>query len=305
MYNLSMGQLRTPSLVVASGVSLALNGWDFGADKDPVNLVLSECATLRLAEKASIGPLRIDASEGVLELSSAIAERVTGALGCLTTSGPCVFRGEGLQLSKLRCGASADISGVFVYTLDLASLSYAAQASAFDVILPTDQSLHALYSSTASSIWWREPIAWRALYQQLEVKGRPATAAWARRMERETRRKLASRRSMQYAVLETAHLLGYGENVLRPLLAQAIITVVGWAAVIADKAYPASYRTQDLALLLPRLYMAPLGVLRSGSFAPNLGTSTIAYLVWPGVALSGVVCFATAALAVKRMLAYL
>ena len=302
--HLNVEQLRVPSLAVDIGVCLTLKDWAYGAREYLVVLALAREAVLRLAEKASIGPVKVDAPEGSLELSSAIAERVAGVLGCLTTSGPCVFRGDNLQLSRLRCSVGADVSGLVIYSLDFASLSHAAQASAFDIILPKDQSWRTFCALTASSTWWREPAAWRALYQQLEQKGRPATAAWARHMERETRRKLTSYLSVEYAVLESAHLLGYGERVLRPLFAQAIVALFGWALIVIARAHPTNYKTRDLLWLLPRLYLAPLSVLRSVSFAPYVETSIVAYLIWAGVALSGVICFATAALAVRRFLAY-
>lgn len=301
---MSVEELHVPSLVVAMGVCLTLKGWAYEVEEYPIVLVLAKYAVLRLEGNSSIGPMKVDGPEGSIELVSAIAERIAGILGCLTTSGPCVFRGDNLRLSKLRCSVDADITGLLVHSLDLASLSHAAQASAFDVVLPKDQSWRGFYALTASSAWWREPTAWRTLYQQLERKGRPATAAWARQMEREARRKSASRFSVEYAVLEIGYLLGYGERVVRPLFVQACVALLGWLLIVIYKAYPVGYKARDIALLPLRLYLAPLSVLRIAAFSPDIGTSIVAYLVWAAVALSGVVCFGTAALAVRRVLAY-
>ena len=302
--HLKIKELRVPSLVLATGVCMALEDWSPGVTEGLAVAMLAGQARLRLVGKASVGPMLLDAPEASLEMISAIAERVSGVLGCLTTSGPCVLRGDGLHLSRLRCDAGADVSGLVVHSLDLASLSHAAQASAFDVMLPKDRSWHGFHASTTPT-WWQEAASWRALYQQLERKGRPATAAWARRMEREARRTSASRSSVEYAVLETAHLLGYGESVLRPLLAQAFVALLAWALIIVAKAHPVTYDARDFVLLIPRLYLAPLSLLKSSkAFAPEVGPSIFDTVAWTGAVLSGAVCFGTAALAVRRMLAY-
>ena len=301
LVHLNVGELRVPELVVGAGSCVALGGWSRAGD-GPVSAVLAERARLRLSERASVGPMTVTGPQGSLDLVSAIAERVSGVLGCLTTSGPCVVRGDGLRLTSLRCETGADVSGLVAQSLDPASLSHAAKASAFDVVLPADRSWPG--SGSTSVTWWREPAAWRALFQQLEQKGRPATAAWARRMEREARRTSASPVSVEYLVLTAARLLGYGESVVRPLLAQAFVVALAWLLLVAARAYPATYQTRDLVLLAPRLYLAPLRLLTTGAFAPVSGPSVFDTVAWTVAMLSGIVCFGTAALAVKRLLAY-
>jgi hypothetical protein len=297
-------KVSVPDLVVSGGVRVVISGWASSRKDSTPTLTLARQSRLCLAEKSSVGPLNVAGPDGVLELSSATAVRVSGDIGCVVTSGSTVLRGDKLRINMLRCDGGADISGIVVNSLDAASLSHAVRATAFDVVLPEDRSWSGFQRSSPQPTWWREPAAWRALYKQLEEKGRPATAAWARKMEREARRDAAPRASFQYLVLTIAYLLGYGESVLRPLLAQVFVVVLGWTLVIATRAYPSEYVSRDLVLLVPRLYLAPLGFLKAGPFGPILGPSIFDTVAWTIAMMSGVVCFGTAALAVRRILAY-
>lgn len=294
-------ELETPELVVSSGTTVKLETW---TGTETLVATLADDARLQLAGKTSVGPIEVRGPGATLELDSAIAERVTGVLGTLTTDGSCVLRGDNLRLSRLRCDTGADVAGVVAQCLDPASLSHIAKASAFDVALPRKRTWRDAEAHRQVSSPWHEPAAWRALYQQLEEKGRPATAAWARRMEKEARLVSAKTLSVERLILRATRLLGFGESVLRPLLVHAAVVILTWLLILLTKAYPAVYQVRDLVLLVPRLYLAPLRLLNTGVFAPQPAPSLFDTLAWTTAMMSGLLCFGTAALAVKRLLAY-
>jgi hypothetical protein len=300
----SIDDLSVARLTIAPDMMMCLGGWMAGARSSPVKAVISERGTLRLRATASIEALVLDAPRGTLSLDGAVVSEAFGELRTLTTNGPCVLKGAGLRLVGLRCNDGADISGLIAEHLDAPSLSHASKASSFDVVVPKDHSWRGLRVPDSALGWWRDSASWRALYQQLETKGSPAGAAWARRMEREARRRSAPLWSMSRLVLAVARLLDYGESVLRPLVVQTVVVVLSWLLILVTRAYPAVYETRDVLLMVPRLYLAPLRLFNNGAFVPPVAPSVFDSVAWTVALMSGILCFATAALAVRRKLAY-
>ena len=302
--NLRVGRLETDAVSLEGNLTLEVNNWVAASGVGATLLVDGVEPTLRLANRTPDEGLSVMCPDGEMQVVGATLRKLTGQIRRLSTSGPAVVHGEGVRVTELRCDVGAKIAGLAVGALDLASLDYVANATSFDVQVPERWRFSSFLHDGAADHWARDPGAWRALYAELETKGNPRSARWARIMERGARRTVSPRFSVERAVLEVARLLGYGESVVRPLSVHAFVC----AAILLSFTVPSPLPSADVSEpwwpLLVQLFLSPLWLFNSDLFGPTSGSAEVLVVAWFVCAFIGSTCFATAALAVRRILAY-
>lgn len=302
--NLEIGRLETDAMSLEGNLTLGVNDWVADSGAGAILSVDGVEATLRLMHRSPEGGLSVMCPGGEVQVLGATVRKLAGQVRRLSTSGPAVVHGVGVRVTELRCDVGAKIAGLAVGALDLASLDYAANATSFDVQVPKHWRFSSFVHDDATDHWARDPGAWRALYTELEKKGKPRSARWARTMEREARRTVSPHLSVERVVLEVARLLGYGESVVRPLGVHVFVCAAILLSFNVPSPLPSANVSQPWWPLLVQLFLSPLWLFNSDLIAPVSTSPDALVVAWFVCAFVGTTCFATAALAVRRLLAY-
>lgn len=291
-----------PSVQVGPFQSLDVADWQAPAQGA---LIAGEGAVVRISGSSPANGFTFTGPKATLDVDGGAVRSVSGEIGTLRTTGSAIVAGKALWVHRLRCENGASIDGIELSQMDASSLDFAAKAATFGISPPRwTTSWDNFTKRRPAHPAWKDPATWRLLYTVLESRGSPRSAMWARTMERDVRRSLATWGSVERWVLEVARVLGYGERLLRPLWVHLLVTLSACSVVLWLTETVFLEWVTKLPYLFRLFFLSPLGLVNGSLFVPQAQDGSLIQAMWLVCALSGTTCFATAGLAVRRLLAY-